>query len=335
MPLPLILAVPALLAIGGFGVKKGVDAHRDTKKAEDLNAKAQDLFATEQGRLGSSRRSCTQTLEKLGRQKFDLWDRQLGRFVQLYERIRNVELSGAARVNDLGRAAFSDAELAEMKALSGYATEVVGGGAMALGSGALVGMASYGGAMMFASASTSTAIASLSGVAATNATLAWFGGGSLAAGGLGMAGGTAVLGGIVAAPVLAVAGSVWAAKARKNLAEAKGNHAKARRAAAEMKAATAVVKGIQQAAKGYHRLLKKLDPVVTSVLDDLEETLSTHGTDYRTYPQPARQRVYTAVQFAQGLKALLEAPLLNKSGALRSDHGIALADGRKLLQSRA
>ena len=45
-------------------------------------------------------------------------------------------------------------------------------------------------------ASTGTAISSLSGVAATNATLAWLGGGTLAAGGLGMAGGAIVLGAI-------------------------------------------------------------------------------------------------------------------------------------------
>lgn len=42
-------------------------------------------------------------------------------------------------------------------------------------------------------ASTGTAISSLSGVAATSAKLAWLGGGSLAAGGFGVAGGTAVL----------------------------------------------------------------------------------------------------------------------------------------------
>lgn len=73
---------------------------------------------------------------------------------------------------------------------------------------------------MFASASTGTAIASLSGVAATNATLAWFGGGALTAGGLGMAGGTLVLGGIVVGPVLAAAGLIMNAKAGENLASA-------------------------------------------------------------------------------------------------------------------
>ena len=62
--------------------------------------------------------------------------------------------------------------------------------------------------MALGAASTGTAISSLAGVAATNATLAAIGGGSLATGGLGMAGGTAILGAAVAGPVLAIAG--WA-----------------------------------------------------------------------------------------------------------------------------
>lgn len=68
------------------------------------------------------------------------------------------------------------------------------GGTIALGAWGLVSL--------IGSASTGTAISSLSGIAATNATLAWFGGGSLATGGAGMAGGFWVLGGIVAAPIV-------------------------------------------------------------------------------------------------------------------------------------
>ena len=45
-------------------------------------------------------------------------------------------------------------------------------------------------------ASTGTAISTLSGAALTKATLAWLGGGALAAGGLGVAGGVVVLGAI-------------------------------------------------------------------------------------------------------------------------------------------
>jgi hypothetical protein len=70
----------------------------------------------------------------------------------------------------------------------------IAGGSLAVGSWALV--------TALGSASTGAAISGLSGVAATNATLAWFGGGALAAGGAGMAGGMAVLGGIVAIPMV-------------------------------------------------------------------------------------------------------------------------------------
>ncbi len=48
-------------------------------------------------------------------------------------------------------------------------------------------------ATTFGTASTGTAISSLSGAAATNAATAWLGGGALAAGGGGMAAGAAVL----------------------------------------------------------------------------------------------------------------------------------------------
>jgi len=71
----------------------------------------------------------------------------------------------------------------------------------------------------FGAASTGTAIASLSGAAATNATLAWFGGGAIAAGGGGMAAGTAVIGGIVAIPALALLGVFSHLNANKKINE--------------------------------------------------------------------------------------------------------------------
>lgn len=70
----------------------------------------------------------------------------------------------------------------------------IAGGSLAIGSWALI--------TALGSASTGAAISGLSGVAATNATLAWFGGGALAAGGAGMAGGAAVLGGLFAVPLV-------------------------------------------------------------------------------------------------------------------------------------
>lgn len=89
--------------------------------------------------------------------------------------------------------------------------------------GAVGGAAAFGTfslAAAFGTASTGTAIAALTGIAASNATFAFLGGGSLAAGGLGIVGGTAVLGAIVAAPVVLLGvggGALWY---RKKKAEA-------------------------------------------------------------------------------------------------------------------
>ena len=71
-------------------------------------------------------------------------------------------------------------------------------------------------------ASTGTAIAGLSGIAATNATLAALGGGALAAGGAGIAGGMALLAGIVALPVVGLgvaAGAVMLRRRNKAVEE--------------------------------------------------------------------------------------------------------------------
>ena len=68
-------------------------------------------------------------------------------------------------------------------------------------------------------ASTGTAISSLSGAAASNATLAWFGGGSLATGGGGMAIGTVVLGTVAGVVVIATVGILAHVKAGKVILE--------------------------------------------------------------------------------------------------------------------
>ena len=127
-------------------------------------------------------------------------------------------------------------------------------------SGALAGLGAYGSVGLLATASTGTAIASLSGAAATNATLAWLGGGSLAAGGIGMAGGSAVLGGFVAGPAIAITGLMMASKAEEALTKARAYEAEVDKKIAEMKEMSAVLDGLQANAKEMMNTLERLIP---------------------------------------------------------------------------
>lgn len=334
MVLPFLLGAAAIGA-GVKGIQKGVQAVSDNSKAKNIYEKSQNKYQETERDLNYYRRNTGESLKKLGTLKLAVWDEQLGRFIGLFEQLNNVELTGQANVEEMNAARFTDDELKQMKSISLKAQEALLGGAGALGSGALAGVAAYGGAMMFASASTGTAISTLAGAAATNATLAWFGGGALAAGGFGMAGGVAVLGGIVAGPVLAVGGMMIAAKARENLANAKKYKAKARKAVEEMNNAIAVLEAINDVARQFDGVITKLSQGFVPVLDDLESIIAYAGKDYAFYTQEQKQQVHIAVQFAQLLKLVLETPLLTSDGAVDRNCFKALQKGQKALSSNS
>lgn len=93
-------------------------------------------------------------------------------------------------------AGYSDLDSANRMAIAGATGSALG---------ALAGVGTLAAISAWGTASTGTAIASLSGAAATNASLAFLGGGSIAAGGGGVALGSAILTGGVA--VVAIAGT--------------------------------------------------------------------------------------------------------------------------------
>ncbi|MGQ9483289.1 hypothetical protein [Chloroflexus sp.] len=112
-------------------------------------------------------------------------------------------------------------------------------------------------------ASTGTAISTLSGAAATNATLAWLGGGALAAGGGGMALGTAVLGGLVTGPALLTAGFL----AQRTVAQIK---TKVERQIAEMEVAE---EEMQNRIAEYRVIQTRIEEIETTI-KQLTATLS-------------------------------------------------------------
>lgn len=334
MPLPLIL-IGIGVATSLLGGKKTVDAVKTTSKTRKLDEEARSVFSLAESRLKSARSGTSYNLDELGKLKLNIWSEQLGRFTNLLERIRDIEMNGKAEVDQLSEIIE---QLTELKGISLKATEVLAGGLTGLGAGALAGVASYGGAIMFASASTGTAISTLSGVAATNATMAWFGGGALSAGGLGMAGGVYVLGGLIAGPVLAVGGMVFSAKAKGKLATAKSNLAEARKAAQEMKNAAAIVDGIKKIAIEIRSTINRLKSRVDTILDDLENILNDHSgpegyVSYTEFSFEEKQKVYLTVKAVQVMKILLETPLLTKDGALEKNYYKALEKGNEFLNA--
>ena len=329
MPLPFILAGAAILA-GGYGVKKGIDAKSDFDKADSLNSQAKNVYSEATKELEAARDKAQRSLTQLGKTKFDIYESKLIPFVEAFSQIKNIDFQDAKLKEEFKLAGLSRNDLRAIERSALEMQDVVTGGVSALGAGGLAGLAAYGGVGALASTAGGTAIAGLSGAAATNATLAWLGGGALSAGGFGMAGGAAVLGGIVAGPVLAVGGMMLASKAEEARHAASTNLSKARAAAEEMKTAAVATGAIQKRFSEISSVLKKLDKHFEPLLSGLQRRVAA-GKDYNRYSVADRTGVMMAAALAKTIKNVLEAPLIDKDGALTSASRNVVAEAQQKL----
>ncbi len=143
-------------------------------------------------------------IEELGKNTENL-NNQLNSIQDLFDEIRNVPKSQSQQYKKYKKIQLKWKKQAEKIEKDFNEAMVKQAGTKAAGAGLGVAVASLGPtaamgiATTFGVASTGTAISALHGIAATNAALAWLGGGTLAAGGGGIAAGKFILG--MAGPV--------------------------------------------------------------------------------------------------------------------------------------
>lgn len=325
--LPILLIGPVVLAaVGGLGA--GAKAAVDNSKANKMNKGAQALFDVAKVKLEAARETTVATLEELGEKKLNVWQNQVGRFVDVFGKIKSVEFEEAdVEIGELP----TPEEIEQMERMSLRCTEILGGGAAVLGAGSLAGVGAYGGVLLLGKASTGTAIGTLSGAAATNATLAWLGGGSIAAGGMGVAGGIIVLGGIVAGPILLVGGGLMHAKARKKLAQARANNATALKHTEEMGNAAALLESIKKIGVQYSDFIDAIVRHFDFSLAQLDYIIESEGNDFGSFTKLGKKKTWLCVEMAGLIKSLLDTPLLTRNGTLRRSALKKLNESRREL----
>lgn len=321
MPIPFIVLAGAAIAgvTGATGIGKGVKAAIDTNSAKKTNKKAQDIIDYSKKNADMSRENSNQAIVALGKKKVWILENSVIPFVQTFERIHNIELSDSEGLGEIHKLKLDKQDLEELKELGMTVSSIFSGVAGGTVGGALAAFGAYGAATTFGVASTGAAISGLSGIAATNATLAFLGGGSLAAGGFGIAGGTAVLGGLVAGPALAIMGFVIGAKASKNKDEAYSNLAKAREFEESVKTLQVLCKGIRVRANMFERLLIDLDSIFSPIVYRLNEIIEIRGTDYSTYTEDEKNVVAGCLALAKTIKTVLDTPILTEDGNLTDE----------------
>ena len=318
MPIPLLFIGVAAVT-GSFGIKKTVVAGKDAFNASKINKNANDLVEESTAWINEQRSACGKALQNLGHEKISVLNGSIKQFLDTFTQIKNVDFQESVGLDELKKLHIDKKDFKDLSSMVSFSGSLAGGAAAGTAGGALIALGAYGAAQALAVASTGTAIASLSGAAATNATLAFFGGGSLAAGGLGMAGGMAVLGGIVAGPALLVTGFIAGSAAKKNLEKAITNRAEAVQIAEQHSAGALQCEAIRRRTYMFYNLLARLDTYFLPLIFRMEDILKEEGDDYRAYKSDSKKAIASCASIAVTIKTVLDTPLLSDDGLLTDE----------------
>lgn len=187
-------------------------------------------------------------------------------------------------------------EFQEWQHASAHAQDVLGGVVGSVGAGTATAAAAQGMVGMLAAASTGTPIAALKGAAATKATMAWFGGGSLAAGGGGMALGAVVLNGLIAGPAALAAGFFAKRKAEEVCTEVARHIAEMDVAEEEMRTQFSIFDSIEIRAAELMRATEESDTTLQQLLAQADPS--------------SMEDLYAVARAAKALGKVLDVPVI-------------------------
>lgn len=315
MPLPIILGAAAAVT-GLYGAYRGAKGVMDHSDASGINLDACSTVDEARSQVDMQRRATNDLLVDYGSRKLRSFNGVISGFLETFSRLKNVEFVNSGELDKLNLGDFSTQTLAGLHQDYQALKDAGLGLGAGLGGGAALAFGAYNGTMILASASTGTAISSLSGAAATNATLAWLGGGSLAAGGYGMAGGMMVLGGLVAGPALAIFGHIVGNKAEEALNNARSNMEKARTIQVDAKKLITELGAVEQVTSLANTTFSSITTRLRRSVHDLSRIIHDEGEDFSVFSPQSRETVFRTLKYAQLIKAMIDTPIFDEDGKL-------------------
>ncbi len=314
---------------------------RDAKRITSCANQRKDDVNEE---LEEAKQHTQNDIEELGNLKEFVYSNSIINFVKAYEIIGEVDLTPIKKNEIINYDNFK-ADFKEMQVISTNIKEI----STAVAGGALVGTTAAFGAMgtaaIIGTASTGTAIGTLSGAAATNATLAWLGGGAVSAGGAGVTGGMVVLGGIALAPVLVFGMFLGMNKGQQALNEAK-NHSDEIDVLVE-KVITLIAE-LSQIRRGCYLMgetIRGLDGLMNAYNTEMVKIayrLEQRSVLSKFFIDPIKNKVFnisllsekeaeifaTSANIASMLNEFIKMPLMNEEGAFISN-SLEILEGSK------
>lgn len=311
MPLPLILGIAAGIAAAG-GVGSGIHGGVKMKEANDtMNAaKAKQQMALD--KFEKMNTSTTKLMDSLGTQELTILS-EFETFSNLIEKIQNRPEFKSFAKEGVEIPKYDAEKLKEVSTGAGILVGGLGGAAAGTAGGFAAAGATTSAVMALGTASTGTAIASLSGAAATNATLAALGGGAIAAGGGGIALGTTILGATTLGVGLLVGGIIFNVTGSKLSDKADEAYSQARKTENEVNKICSYLSKLESSARGFKKTLTSVEAAYKERLQILEYIINYEGkTDWDAFSAKDKQTTENLVLLVGMLYKMCQVQLVLK-----------------------
>ncbi|GAA7432181.1 glycine zipper family protein [Helicobacter pylori] len=306
MPLPFILGGLALFNLNA----KADEVDEFIKKAESLKEKVAK-------KAESAESDCKRAFARFGGKKLHVLSYTVSNFLNHFHRLKrsSIIIEGInmqdiqGQVSDTLKITNQYSEVDFLDASGAVIGSAIGGVLAAYGA--------YTGVGLFASTAGGVAIAELSGVAATNATLAWLGSVALSVGGFGMVGGMAVLGGLVAGPALAILGALSVSKMEEKRNDAKAYYAQVEAAVKKVDVMVDNLQAVRKMTDLFTRQITKWDALFFSLSQDAIATMKERNYDVSHYSQKEKDQLCVTVSTLSSLSAFLKVSIMDEHQKLQ------------------
>lgn len=322
-------------SVKGLKVISGVQAVQDRKKSIKTKEEAEKLQEEVAATNEAIRDNMNEALEEFGKRRLEALHNTVGVFLDYLERLN--QKSKAKEYEFLTEIDVKQEEVAEMKQIDMTASDAakvlaVGGGFAAIGlAGTPILVTNL--VTAFAAASTGTMISSLSGAAASNAVLAWLGGGAIAAGGSGMAAGATVMAALTATATAGLAviavGTLASAFYSRKYTEATKYLAEVQEWVAQTEASWTVMAGIKQRVLELQGLTTDLETRTIAQLHKLDPYVDNFNNQDMTQVSYFQQ----AAIMVKSMSELAQVSVLDDDGNLNEQANIVAAKTTKILNS--
>lgn len=348
----LAIIIVIILILYGMGQMDEAKVKNDTAKDKINDAK--NRFFSAKDKLDKQKDNTMNQLSILGNTNLNVLSNEVPEFIRLSSALTHTSFKKVIiRDAEKELTLFSQNNLSPkmMNSISQNAIAVMKAGGAGVGAGALACLGVYGSVNALGYASTGTAIATLTGVAETNAVLAWLGGGSLATGGLGIVGGQLVLGGVFIGTSVAVAGKMMNIQADKNLEEAARVTEEVRKEIIKMDKLEDFLYELEITSSKYHEIMTRYIYLYQKFLNDFETVITDNiklqekmllnrlrkffnfdvKVNYKKVMESDQLMLDSGYNMTMVLSSLIKAPILNKAGEINQESVMLMEEAKKLI----